>query len=85
MVDGFEALGNAVIAQAVEDYVDCRLKRMKAETRERELKLFFSEGGGMRIYNRSEITGDELLYRCNKIVDRKFDAWRKQREKKGDL
>lgn len=78
--DGLEVLSNAVVCKAADDYIRAKLMMEKSFDLLEELRDFF-DGDGYDTFNATEISGEEIMRRCDKIVERKLELWRKRHKK----
>lgn len=78
--NGLENLGGAVIDRAVKDYIKTKLDMEKAFDLLEELQDFF-EGKGYEFWSDGEVSGKEVMNRCDEVVEKKLKTWRKRREK----
>lgn len=82
MVDtnGINNLRSAVMEQAIQDYINAKLRMEKSFDELQELQDFFT-GDQYELYNETDLGGEDIMKHCDAIVEKKLKNWRKRRQK----
>lgn len=78
--DGVINLRDAIITQAIQDYIEIKLRLEKSFDELQELQDFFT-GGQFELYNETGLTGADVMRNADIIVEEKLKKWRRKRQK----